>query len=94
MGEKNAIYALIFSGEKHNYDEIIENPLNALIKRKILSVYFPEEYLNIFSERHLDYYLRSLNLDTKELMKSNILYKRDALLKLKKQRQGHEEMEH
>ena len=83
LGVKNAICALISSGEKHNYDEIIANPLNALIKGKILSVYFPEEYLNIFSERHLDYYLRSLNLDTKELMKSNVLYKRDALLELK-----------
>lgn len=83
MGVKKAISDLLSAGEKHDYDNIIANPLNALIKGKILSVYFPEDYLNIFSERHLDYYLRSLNLDTKELMKSNVLYKRDALLKFK-----------
>ena len=83
VGVKKAISNLLSAGEMHDYDNIIANPLNALIKGKILSVYYPEEYLNIFSERHLDYYLRSLNLDTKELMKSDVLYKRDALLKFK-----------
>lgn len=83
VGVKKAISDLISAGESHDYDNIIANPLNALIKGKILSVYYPEDYLNIFSERHLDYYLRSLNLDTKELMKSDVLYKRDALLKFK-----------
>ncbi len=83
VGVKKAISNLLSAGEKHDYDNIIANPLNALIKGKLLSVYYPEDYLNIFSERHLDYYLKSLNLDTKELMKSNVLYKRDALLKFK-----------
>jgi hypothetical protein len=83
VGVKNAISDLLSAGEKYDYDKIIANPLNALIKGKILSVYFPDDYLNIFSERHLDYYLRALNLDTKELMKSNVLYKRDALLNFK-----------
>ena len=80
---KKAISDLLSAGERHDYNSIINNPLNALIKGKILSVYYPEDYLNIFSERHLDYYLRLLNLDTKELMKSDVLYKRDALLKFK-----------
>ena len=80
---KKAICALISAGDKHDYDGIIANPLNALIKGKILSVYYPEDYLNIFSRKFLDHFLRSLNLDTKELMNSDVLYKRDALLEFK-----------
>ena len=80
---KTSITELLEAGKRHNYDDIIANPLNALIKGKILSVYFPDDYLNIFSREHLDYYLRTLDLDTAELMKQNVLYKRDALLAFK-----------
>ena len=67
----------------HDYDRIIGIPLNSIVKGKILSTYYPEDYLNIFSRKHLDYYLRTLDLDTAELMKQNVLYKRDALLAFK-----------
>ena len=74
---------LLKSGENHDYEAIIKNPLNALFKGKILAVYYPDDYLNIFSKEHLDYYLRSLDLDTADMMKKNVLYKREALLKYK-----------
>ena len=77
---KTSIIKLLEAGKRHDYDDIIANPLNALIKGKILSVYYPDDYLNIFSREHLDYYLRTLDLDTAKLMKQNVLYKRDALL--------------
>ena len=80
---KTSITELLEAGKRRDYDDIIANPLNALIKGKILSVYFPDDYLNIFSREHLDYYLRTLDLDTAELMKQNVLYKRDALLAFK-----------
>ena len=80
---KSSITELLEAGKHHDYDVIIANPLNALIKGKILSVYYPDDYLNIFSREHLDYYLRKLDLDTAELMKQNVLYKRDALLAFK-----------
>ena len=80
---KTSITELLEAGKRHDYDDIIANPLNALIKGKILSVYYPDDYLNIFSREHLDYYLRTLDLDTAELMKQNVLYKRDALLAFK-----------
>lgn len=80
---KFSITELLEAGKCHNYDDIIANPLNALIKGKILSVYYPDDYLNIFSRGHLDYYLRTLDLDTAELIKQNVLYKRDALLAFK-----------
>ena len=80
---KISITDLLEAGNRRNYDDIIANPLNALIKGKILSVYYPDDYLNIFSRKHLDYYLRTLDLDTAELMKSDVLYKRKALLGFK-----------
>lgn len=80
---KTSIIELLESGKQHDYDDIIANPLNALIKGKILSVYYSDDYLNIFSREHLDYYLRTLDLDTAELMKQNVVYKRNALLAFK-----------
>ena len=80
---KDSILNLLKSGENHDYEAIIKNPLNALFKGKILAVYYPDDYLNIFSKEHLDYYLRSLDLDTADLMKKNVLYNRESLLKYK-----------
>lgn len=80
---RKSILELLEAGEKHDYDRIIRIPLNSIVKGKILSTYYPEDYLNIFSKDHLDYYLRALDLDTADLMKSDVLYKRNALLEFK-----------
>jgi hypothetical protein len=80
---KLSILNLLESGKTHDYEGIISNPLNSLVKGKILSSYYPDDYLNIFSKNHLDYYLKSFDLDTAELMKQNVVYKRDALLAFK-----------
>ena len=80
---KKAIIEIIECGKTYNYDVIISNRFNSLIKGKILSTYYPEKYLNIFSVSHIDYYLTKLNIDNKELKKRDVLYKRDALLEFK-----------
>jgi hypothetical protein len=80
---KLSILNLLESGKAHDYEEIINNPLNALFKGKILSVYFPDDYLNIFSNDHLNHYLKAFDLDTAELMKQDVLYKRKALIDYK-----------
>jgi len=80
---RKSILELLEAGEEHDYDRIIRIPLNSIVKGKILSTYYPEDYLNIFSKDHLDYYLKALDLDTADLMKSDVLYKRDALLEFK-----------
>ncbi|MBQ6226534.1 MAG: DUF3883 domain-containing protein [Bacteroidaceae bacterium] len=80
---KLSILNLLESGKAHDYEEIINNPLNALFKGKILAVYYPDDYLNIFSNDHLNHYLKAFDLDTAELMKKNVLYKRNALLDYK-----------
>ena len=80
---KVSILKLLESGKIHDYDGIINNPLNAMFKGKILAVYYPDDYLNIFSNVHLNHYLKAFDLDTADLMKQNVLYKREALLKYK-----------
>lgn len=80
---KVSILNLLESGKVHDYEEIIKNPLNALFKGKILAVYYPDDYLNIFSNDHLNHYLKAFDLDTADLMKQNVLFKRKALLDFK-----------
>jgi hypothetical protein len=80
---KQEILALLEAGEAEDYDAMINSPISTMFKGKILSTYFPEKYLNILCEDHLDHYLRHLDLDNKDLMKQDPIYKRKALLEFK-----------
>ena len=80
---RRCILELLEAGEKEDYEVIKRNQISTMLKGKILSTYYPEKYLNIFSEEHLDYYLKKLDLDTKELMRKDPIYKRQALLNFK-----------
>ena len=80
---KNNIIKLLQDAEDNNIKELIDNPIDSLFKGKILSTYFPDRFLNIFSVEHLDYYLRFLNLDSKDLIKSDAIRKREVLLEFK-----------
>ena len=42
---------------------IKRNPISPMYKGKILSVYYPNEFLNIFSASHLNYFINNLTLD-------------------------------
>lgn len=78
-----ALIQLIKDGKENNLKGIIKNKLSPTFKGKILSTYYPERYLNVFSNDHLNYFLKFFDLDTPELIKSNPVYKREALLKFK-----------
>lgn len=57
---KNAIIEIIKLGKKYSKDAIerIDSiPLTSIFKYKILSVYYPNNYLNIFSKNPLSYFL-------------------------------------
>ena len=82
---KSAILQLLNSGENENIDEIVENPLSPMFKGKILCTYFPERYLNVFSYEHLNFFLTQLDLDTVDLIESDPVYKREALIAFKNQ---------
>lgn len=80
---KNNIIKLLEDAKNKNKQNLINNPIDSLFKGKILSTYFPNMYLNIFSSGHLDYYLRFFNLDSNALMKSDAILKREVLLEFK-----------
>ena len=80
---KKAILEIIDSGAIYDKEAIIANKLDAFVKGKILSVYYPDKYLNIFSSPHLDYFLTTLNCATDELLKRNVIYKREAMIDFK-----------
>jgi hypothetical protein len=51
---KKALLSLIEQGKQKNFKAIDENPLSQMFKAKILSLYFPELYLNICSSEYLN----------------------------------------
>lgn len=80
---KQAILDLISAGSIEDNDRIISNPLAPTLKGKILSVYFPEKFLNIFDNEHLKHYLQAFDLMNEKLLKADEVYKRKTLIKFK-----------
>lgn len=74
---------LLRAGEKEDYVAIERNPINSLIKGKILAVYYPEKYMNVYAAAHLNHYLETFGLASSRLLKCNVIYKRAALVKFK-----------
>ena len=79
---KDKIVELIKAGDADNQKVIEDNPLSTMVKMKILSVYYPEKYLNIFSERMLDYFVYQFYGDSVS-RKVSPYEKQKLLLKLK-----------
>ncbi len=59
---KNAIVDLL--NNNNNLDKLKENPLSPMFKGKILFLYYPKQFLNIFSGSHLSHFVANLNLMT------------------------------
>jgi len=59
---KTNMIQLILDGKEMNYTKIHENPLSPMLKSKILSVYYPDVYLPIFNEEHVDKFLFALGI--------------------------------
>lgn len=55
---KNELCALLEAGASDNYSLILKNHLSPTFKGKILAMYYPDRYLNIYSEKHVNYFLR------------------------------------
>ncbi|MEH6764116.1 MAG: DUF3883 domain-containing protein [Aequorivita antarctica] len=72
---------------KDNTKLIKKNPISPMFKGKILSVYYPNKFLNIFSASHLNYFINALGLDnnsTSEIDKQSLLLNfknNDAVMK-------------
>ena len=78
-----AIIKLINDGKNEDLEAIIKSKISPMFKGKILSIYYPERYLNVFSDEHLKYFITSFDLDTKTTLKLNPVLKRELLLEFK-----------
>ena len=80
---KESILSLLDCAEKDDVNGIVKNMLAPTIKGKILHLYFPNKYFSIYSNRHLDFYLKFYRLDTPSLLDSDAYYKQERLLQYK-----------
>src|SRR6056297_1635018 len=80
---KSELNKLYVAGLNGDLESIKSNMLAPNFRAKILSTYFPEKYLPIFSNAHLSHYLVQFNLDTPEILKSDVYEKRRILLDFK-----------
>lgn len=80
---RSALLKLIKDGERKDLESIKNNPINSSVKAKILAMYYPDKYMNVYSQNHLDYYIKTLGLNTGELKRADVLYKREALVEFK-----------
>lgn len=60
---KNEIISLINAGEIKDKKSILANRLANLFKYKILGTYFPDDFLNLYSHRHIDFFIGELGLN-------------------------------
>lgn len=59
---KKQIVFLIVNGKKKDLEAIRKCELAPLFRGKILAVFFPEDYLCIFTDEHLDYFMKKLGI--------------------------------
>lgn len=73
---KNALLLLVNAGKSKDFEAIDENPLSQMFKAKIISLYFPEIYLNVCSEEHLRKIASKLQLPSSSFISEyqNLLY--------------------
>lgn len=80
---KKEIFNLIKFGKEKEIDKLIENKISPMFKGKILSTYYPEQYLSVFSPDHLDYFINLFNLTFNKLKNMDPIEKRELLIKYK-----------
>jgi hypothetical protein len=59
---REQIVRLIEAGRTNNLKVIRKIDISPMFKGKILFLYYPDQYLNIFSEDYIDYFLRKIGL--------------------------------
>lgn len=79
---KNEVIQLLEAGKHQDYEKIENSKISPLFKGKLLSIYFPDKYLNIFSIDHIDHYIESLGINYR-YKNSTIESKKKVLLNYK-----------
>jgi hypothetical protein len=78
---RNALVDLYDTGEREDINAIVSNPISPMFKGKLLSLYFPNRYLNILSVSYLHHFLNKLSIKYNNGSDPVIL--REALLSYK-----------
>lgn len=79
---RKRIAKLIELGEKKDLESIKEVSLSPMFKGKILFLYFPDDFVNVFSKSHIDYFLKQvgIHLENEDL---HLIDKKEVLLRWK-----------
>ena len=59
---RSELLSLYDAGGRDDLGTIENNKLSPMFKGKILCVYYPERYLNVFARRHLEFFLGQLDI--------------------------------
>lgn len=76
------IEQLLDAAEKNDVGAIQSAEVSPMFKGKILFLYFPKKFINIYSERHIDHFLCQLRLNEPD-SKLDLISKRELLIKFK-----------
>ncbi|PSL26457.1 DUF3883 domain-containing protein [Chitinophaga ginsengisoli] len=84
---RRSLIELLDAGGKEDLERLAGNPLSSMFKGKILSTYYPDTYLNVFSDDHLTYFVTQFGLDLQSpaLTQTNEYAKKSALVNFKNQ---------
>ncbi len=63
---KQSLIDLLSMGKINDLDKIKENSLSPMFKGKILFLYYPNKFINILSNKHLNYFLNELEIPYSE----------------------------
>ena len=74
---KKEIVYLRMAGDRGEYDKIRACKLQSLFRGKILSTYFPEKYLAVFAEDHLNHFMDMLGM---KVVSRSVLDMQDCLV--------------
>ncbi len=80
---REALIELITAGKNKDIGAIVNSNISIMFKGKILSTYYPERYLNIFSNDHLNHYLQFYGLLNEEILNADPVIKREELMAFK-----------
>lgn len=83
---KSEISNLLLVGETKDFDKIEASPLPEMLKHKILTTYFPNDYISIFATDHVDFFCFELNIEIAD--NDTYAVKHDKILQYKN---SHEE---
>lgn len=79
---RQEIVQLLRDGKTKSLEGLHKAKLSPMFKGKILYLYYPEHYLNVFGERHVDYFLKRTGLKRQRKGK-NLIEKRELLVSFK-----------